>query len=71
LGTGDLPFFVSDLAVPFIYFCAIFGIMWGGYCVYRIREIDITDTSKFRGAKKEGGSINSEGGEYSPEEILE
>lgn len=63
-------FFPDDVAVPFIYLCSIFGIAWGAFCIHKIREIDINDTSKFRGSKKEGNSINGEEGEYSAEEIL-
>jgi hypothetical protein len=51
-------FIPSDVAVPFIYFCSVWGIAWGGWCIHKIREIDINDTSKFRGSKKEANSIN-------------
>jgi hypothetical protein len=68
----DLAFIPYDVAVPFIYFCSIFGMMWGGYCIHRVASIDINDSSKFKGAAKEDAkSINGEAGEYSPSEILE
>jgi len=69
---ADCSFFPSETSVPIIYLGSVFGIMWGVYCIHRIRSIDFKDTSTIRGAKKEESSGIQDGGdEYTPEFVVE